>query len=92
MSCGKPIIACRGQGIEGVIEHGENGWLIPGDAQEDLVKVLSALLASSDLRGRIGYAARQTILEKLTLSHQAQNLISVYRQSVRQKLCDPSKN
>jgi teichuronic acid biosynthesis glycosyltransferase TuaC len=92
MSCGKPIIGCRGQGIEGVIEHGENGWLIPADALEDLVKVLSALLASPDLRGRIGYAARQTILEKLTLSHQAQNLISVYSQSVSRKLGDPSKD
>jgi len=83
MSCGKPIIGCRGQGIDGVIVHGKNGWLIPADALEDLVKGLSTLLASSDLRGRIGRAARQTILEKLTLSHQAQNLVSIYRRVVR---------
>src|SRR5271157_1348758 len=29
MSCAKPVIACRGQGIEEVIEHEKNGWLIP---------------------------------------------------------------
>ena len=28
MACGKPVMACRGQGIEEIIEHGKNGWLI----------------------------------------------------------------
>src|SRR6202795_4278980 len=70
MSCGKPVIACRGQGIEEVIEHGKNGWLIPADGLEELVQGLAALLGSPELCARMGTAARQTILEKLTLSHQ----------------------
>ncbi len=82
MACGKPVIGCRGQGIDEVIEHGKNGWLIPADGLEELVQGLSALLGSSELRMRIGTAARQTILEKLTLSHQAQQLASIYRQAV----------
>jgi glycosyltransferase involved in cell wall biosynthesis len=82
MSCGKPVIACRGQGIDDVIEHDSNGWLIPVDGVEQLVQGLSALLGSAELRVRIGTAARQTILEKLTLSHQAQHLAKVYCQAV----------
>jgi glycosyltransferase involved in cell wall biosynthesis len=82
MSCGKPVIACRGQGIDEVIGHGENGWLIPADGLEELVQGLSALLRSSELRTRIGRAARQTILDNLTLSHQAQHLSAIYRQAV----------
>jgi teichuronic acid biosynthesis glycosyltransferase TuaC len=82
MSCGKPVIACRGQGIDEVIEHGKNGWLIPVDGLEQLVQGLSALLGSPEMRTRIGTAARQTILEKLTLSHQAQHLARIYRQAV----------
>jgi hypothetical protein len=31
---------------------------------------------------RIGTAARQTILEKLTLSHQAQQLSMIYRDAI----------
>jgi hypothetical protein len=31
---------------------------------------------------RIGAAARQTILQKLTLSHQAQHLAAIYRQAM----------
>jgi teichuronic acid biosynthesis glycosyltransferase TuaC len=82
MSCGKPVIGCRGQGIEEVIEHGKNGWLIPVDGLEQLVEGLHALLGSPELRTRIGTAARQTILNKLTLSHQAQRLARVYRQAI----------
>jgi glycosyltransferase involved in cell wall biosynthesis len=82
MSCGKPVIGCRGQGIEEVIEHGRNGWLIPVDGLEPLEQGLSALLASADLCARIGTAARQTILDKLTLSHQAQQLARIYRQAI----------
>ncbi len=83
MSCGKPVIACRGQGIGEVIEHGENGWLIPSDGAgaEQLVQGLSALLSSPEMRMRIGSAARRTILGELTLSHQAQHLASIYRQA-----------
>ncbi|MGA7558995.1 MAG: glycosyltransferase [Terriglobales bacterium] len=82
MSCAKPIIACRGQGIEEVIEHGKNGWLIPADGLDELVQGLSALLGSPEICARIGTAARQTILEKLTLSHQAQRLVRIYRQAM----------
>jgi hypothetical protein len=82
MACGKPVIGCRGQGIDGVIEHGKNGWLIPADGLEELVQGLFALLRSPELRMRIGTAARQTILEKLTLSQQAHQLTAVYRQAI----------
>jgi teichuronic acid biosynthesis glycosyltransferase TuaC len=82
MSCGKPVVACRGQGIEEVIEHGENGWLIPVNGLDELVRGLSALLASPELRTRIGTAARHTILGKFTLSHQAQYLARIYREGI----------
>jgi teichuronic acid biosynthesis glycosyltransferase TuaC len=82
MSCGKPVIACHGQGIDEVIEHGKNGWLISADGLEQLVQGLSVLLGSPEVCARIGVAARQTIMEKLTLSHQAQQLASIYRQVV----------
>jgi glycosyltransferase involved in cell wall biosynthesis len=89
MSCGKPVIACQGQGIDEVIVHGKNGWLIPADGLEQLVQGLSTLLESSELRTRIGTAARQTILEKLTLSHQAKHLAEIYRRAVRGTIGSP---
>ena len=82
MSCGKPVIGCRGQGIAEVIEHGKNGWLIPADGLEELVQGLAALLGSPEVCARIGTAARQTILEKFTLSHQAEHLSRIYGQAI----------
>ncbi len=83
MACGKPVIACQGQGIDEVIQHGENGWLIPIDGLEDLTRGLQRLLDSSDLRSRIGQSARQTVLAKFTLAQQARNLMKIYEEVLR---------
>lgn len=78
MACGKAVIACRGQGIDEIIHHGDNGWLIPADGFDELVKGLEVLLGDASLRARIGDAARQTILTRFTLSHQARHLLRIY--------------
>ncbi len=82
MSSGKPAIGCSGQGIDEVIEHGKNGWLVPADGLRELVQGLSTLLGSAELCSRLGHAARQTILETFTLSHQAKKLARIYRKAL----------
>jgi glycosyltransferase involved in cell wall biosynthesis len=82
MSTGKPVIACRGQGIDEIIQHGSNGWLIePGNLQE-LIAALSTLLQNLRLRHQIGEAARRTVLENHTSAHQAAQLLTLYRECV----------
>jgi teichuronic acid biosynthesis glycosyltransferase TuaC len=78
MSCEKPVIACHGQGIDEVIEHGKNGWLIPIDGLEELVQGLTTLLGSAGVRARIGEEARRTIVGRFTLAHQAEQLAAIY--------------
>ena len=82
MACAKPVIACHGQGIEEIIDHGKNGWLVPVDGVNELAEAFRKLLASSDLSARIGVAGRQTILDRLTLAHQAQQLAALYREAI----------
>lgn len=82
MACGKPVIGCRGQGIQEIIEHGANGWLIPVDGLRELVEALRTLLESPELYARMGAAARQTIVNRLTLTHQAEQLAKIYRQAI----------
>ena len=79
MACAKPVIACRGQGIEEIVEHEKNGWLITPDHLDELVQGLFTLLQSREVALRIGLAARQRVLDGLTLSHQAQQLAAIYR-------------
>jgi teichuronic acid biosynthesis glycosyltransferase TuaC len=82
MSSEKPVIACRGQGIDEIIRHGSNGWLIaPNDLQE-LIQALSVLIENLQLRRQIGEAARRTILQDFTSAHQATQLAHLYRECV----------
>ncbi len=83
MASGKPAIACSGQGIDEIIRHGMNGWLIPVDGLEELVQGLEVLLGDPELRRQIGDAARQTILDKLRLSDQARQLMNIYQEATR---------
>lgn len=81
MSAGKAVIGCSGQGIEDVVRHGVNGWLIPPDNLEEMITALSLLLSNGQLRCKLGRAARETIVQNFTFEHQADHLSRVYRES-----------
>ena len=82
MSAERPAIACRGQGIEEVIRHRENGWLIEPKNLTDLTAALHALLSDQLLREKLGRNGRQTVLQGYTLAHQAAQLLSIYGESL----------
>ena len=82
MACGKPVVACLGQGIDEIIEHAKNGWLIPIGGLDELAQGLSTMLRSPDLCSRLGASARETILNGLTLSDQAERLAEIYGEAI----------
>jgi teichuronic acid biosynthesis glycosyltransferase TuaC len=82
MSAERPAIACRGQGIDEIIRHRENGWLIEPKNLNDLTAALRALLSDQLLRQKLGRNGRQTVLQGYTLAHQATRLRSIYRESL----------
>ena len=80
MAAARSVIACQGQGIEEIVQHGVNGWLTrPGDLGE-LTSALDALLQDHEMRRRMGELARRTILHGLTLAHMAERLVRVYQE------------
>jgi teichuronic acid biosynthesis glycosyltransferase TuaC len=82
MSVGKPVIGCRGQGIAEIIHHGSNGFLVGPDNEKELTLALAMLLRDETRRRNLGAAARDTVLERLTLAQQAENLARIYRECV----------
>ena len=82
MSVGKPVIGCRGQGIAEIIHHGSNGFLVGPDNEKELALALAMLLRDEPRRRGLGAAARDTILDRLTLEQQAESLARIYRESV----------
>jgi glycosyltransferase involved in cell wall biosynthesis len=83
MACGKPAIGCLGQGIDEIIEDGSNGVLVTPENAVVLAEALKTLLQDPELRRRIGKAAQNTILQRHTLEHQAQQLAELYLECVR---------
>lgn len=81
MSVGKPVIGCRGQGIAEIIQHGSNGFLVGPDNERELTLALGMLLRDEPRRHSLGAAARDTIIERLTLAQQAETLARIYRES-----------
>jgi teichuronic acid biosynthesis glycosyltransferase TuaC len=82
MSVGKPAIGCRGQGIAEIIQHGSNGFLVGPGNEKELTLALAMLLRNEALRRNLGTAARDTILDRFTLAHQAESFVRIYRESV----------
>jgi glycosyltransferase involved in cell wall biosynthesis len=82
MSAESPAIACRGQGIEEIIRHRENGWLIEPKNLNRLTTALHELLSDRPLRENLGRNGRQTVLQGHTLAHQTTQLLSIYRESL----------
>ena len=82
MATGLPAVAYRGQGIEEVIRHGENGILLanhgPETAARDLAAVLRTLIQQDGMRAKLGVAARRTVVGGFTLLHQARGLLRVF--------------
>jgi len=83
MACAKPVIGCRGQGIEDIIDHQRNGYLIRPDDQAALSETVTRLLLHRPLREEIGLRARDTVLRRHTLEHQAALMVQAYRESAK---------
>jgi len=81
MSTGKPAIGCREQGIAEVIQHGSNGFLVGAGNEKELTLALAMLLRDENRCRNLGAAARDTILDRFTLAHQAESLVRIYRES-----------
>jgi glycosyltransferase involved in cell wall biosynthesis len=78
-ACGLPIVASDIPGCRAIIQHEENGLLVPpGDARA-LARALQRLISDSDLRGRMGQIGRQIVLNKFALDLINQSTFDVYQ-------------
>lgn len=83
MACGTPVVGCRGQGIEEIVQDGTNGFLVGPCDVRGLTEVLSRLLRRPDLRQQIAAQAHRTVHQHLTIRHQAENLSRIYTECAR---------
>jgi len=79
-SCGRPLVATDIPGCRQVIIEGHNGFLVPTNSPRALAEALKRLASDAALRGRMGEASRQLVMQKFTHAHVNAATLRVYQQ------------
>ena len=79
MACERAVVASAVGGIADVIADGEDGLLVPPRDEDALFGALRRLLDDSDLRSRLGRAARRKVLESYTPEKELNAYLALYR-------------
>ena len=82
MANGKPVIACQGEGIDGIIKDKETGILVKPKEVDSLVKAMDYLLSNPDEARVIGKRARKLVLENYTWEKNAEKTIKIYKEAL----------
>lgn len=85
MACGKPVIACQGEGIEDVVTDGETGLLVKPKDVDSLVNALDFLLSNPEEAQAIGERAKRLVLENYTWEKNAEKTIKLYEEVLRDR-------
>jgi len=79
MAAGVPVVATRVGGIPEVVVDGETGLLVPPGNPLALAEAINSLLASPEVRQRMGGRGRARIEEHFTARRAAAELETLYR-------------
>lgn len=79
MACGKPVIGCRGEGIEDFVEHGKTGILVKPRDVAGLTEALDYLLSHPEEASAIGKRARKVVFDKYTWAENAEKTMEIYK-------------
>lgn len=64
MAAGVPVVSLDGSGVREILNHGENGLMLPGDADVwSFAAAIRSLIDDDDLRQRCAEGAKQTATE-----------------------------
>ncbi|MCL0034120.1 glycosyltransferase [Thermodesulfovibrionales bacterium] len=80
MAHAKPIIGVQGQGVDGIVAHGETGLLAKPRDVDTLVEAIDFLLSNPEKAKAMGERARKLVLENYTWEKNAEKTIKVYKE------------
>jgi len=71
---GLPIIATKVGGTPEILRHGVDAWLVPANAEAELIKAVTSLVDNDDQRQRLVASARGRIQTEFNVQRSAQRL------------------
>jgi glycosyltransferase involved in cell wall biosynthesis len=78
-ACSKPVIGARTGAVECVIDHGQDGLLVPPHDAGATAAAIATLLADTGLRERLGCAGRNKVLSRFTWDTVTNQVERVYQ-------------
>lgn len=82
MALRRPVLTTTVAGIPELVRPGENGWLFPAGAVEELAASLEDCLAQSpEVLQRMGDSARERVLQRHDIDLEAGKLAALFRRS-----------
>jgi len=78
MAAGVPVVATDVGGIRELIDDGDSGFIVPSEDVDAMVKKVSLLLDSPELRRKIGQTGREKMMREFTIERMVNALQDVY--------------
>jgi glycosyltransferase involved in cell wall biosynthesis len=79
MASGTAVLATAVDGINEIVRHGENGWLVTAQDRRSLVEALFALVRDRQLRERLGQEGQRDALRRFTKGQFLNRIQAAYR-------------
>ncbi len=84
-SCGRPIVTTDMPGCREIVQHGENGMLVPPDDSRAVADAIIRLLEDAELRAKMGDQGRALVQEEFSVERVVEKTVEVYRDVLRRK-------
>ncbi len=81
---GLPVIACNVGGVSTLVQHNENGFLVPSNGVFEILHFLNKLYVDENLKQTIGNNSRQTAIKRHNRENIVRDLLKVYSSIVKE--------
>ena len=85
LAMGLPVVASNVGGVYSVIQHEENGILVPPKDDKALAEAIARLLKNRDYAKALGERGKQTIEDKFTLDKMIDKVEKFYSRALTEK-------
>jgi glycosyltransferase involved in cell wall biosynthesis len=79
-ACARPVVTCDVPGCREVVQHQENGLLVPPRNSAALAEALARLVSDPRLRERMGERGRVLAVERFSLQSMVDSTLQLYRE------------
>jgi glycosyltransferase involved in cell wall biosynthesis len=85
MAMGKPVVASNVGGIPEIIEHGQNGYLVPPGDAAALASAIIYLIKNAHLRNTFGQKGRERVMTHFSAERMVQATAQLLERCARVK-------